>query len=89
MAKKDKLLKKARNSSTNWNFQQLSRLLKAWGFVIIPGRGSHFKAVHEETGVTTGLVKHTKDLSKYFVENAVAAIDEVIAKMGETHEEIR
>ena len=42
-------------------------------------------AIHEETGVRTGLVNHPKELSPAYVRNAVSAVDEVIAKIGETH----
>ena len=69
-----------------WRYQKLERLLKRWGFVISRGKGSHFTAVHVETGVRTGLVRHSSELSRDYVKDAVAAIDEVIAMRGETYE---
>ncbi|MCE2488523.1 MAG: type II toxin-antitoxin system HicA family toxin [Anaerolineae bacterium] len=80
MARREKVLERARNSPRGWRFEELRSLLERFGFVIYSRSGSHFYAVHPDSDVKPGLVKHSRELPPGYVRNAVRAIDEVKAK---------
>lgn len=83
MAKKERGLKRAKDSPKGWRFWQLRNLLEQYGFEVHSRKGSHFYAEHPNTEIQPPLVKHSRELSPWYVRTAVRAIEEVIAKQGE------
>ena len=80
MARRDKVLERARNNPRGWRFEELRSLLERFGFVIYSGSGSHFLAVHPDSDIRPTLVKHSRELKPGYVRTAVKAIDEVIER---------
>ncbi|MCY4527120.1 MAG: type II toxin-antitoxin system HicA family toxin, partial [Anaerolineaceae bacterium] len=78
VATKEKTLERVRNNRKGRRFQELRRLLERFGFVVSSKGGSHFSAIHLETGVETTLVNHPGDLPPGYAKRVVEAIDMVL-----------
>jgi len=73
MAKKEKLLAKAKNSPHNISFQELETLAKAYGLPLKPG-GSHY--VQSLPDGTKNTIKREGDkVKKWYVQDVVDAIE--------------
>lgn len=86
MAKRDRALQRAKDGPKGWRFEQLRRLLEQYGFEVHSRKGSHFFAEHPDTDIQPPLVKHSRELSPWYVKTAIKAIEEVIARQGVDNE---
>ena len=82
MAKKDKLLAKARSSPQNISFQELETLAERYGLPLQPG-GSHY--IQRLPDGTKNTIKREGDrVKKWYVRDVVEAIE----TFGRTNEEV-
>ena len=86
MGKRERALKRAKDSPNGWRFVQLRNLLEQYGFEIHSRKGSHFFAEHPDTDIQPPLVRHSRELSPWYVRTAIKAIEEVIARQGDDDE---
>lgn len=76
MSRRQKRLDRIRNNRRDVSFSELCRVLNDHGFGIRSGKGSHYVAIHPETGVTMTLVRRDP-VRQVYVERALEAIDAV------------
>ena len=82
MASREKLLAKARTSPSGWRKGDLDRLYIAWGFVITEG-AKHTKCKHPvHRDLKTVFTRSSGEVSRLYVQDAVALIDELVARGG-------
>lgn len=86
MAKKDKHLQRAKNNKKGWRFNDLRRLIEAFGFKVTSAKGSHFIARHPLIKTRLTLPNHPGELPESYVKAAVEAIEEVLKLQGEGDE---
>jgi len=82
MGKKEKLVEKARASSSNLRFDEGIILAQAYGFVLSRTGGSHHLLVHEGLGIRLNFQRDKRDPSKlkaYQVRQLLSAIDQISA----------
>ena len=81
MPRREKRLDRVRNNPKDVSFSNLCHVLEDHGFAIRSGgRGSHYVATHPATGITITLVRRNP-VRQVYVENALAAIDEITPPM--------
>ncbi len=79
MTKAAKRLQKAKNNPKGWRFEELASLYKAFGFEVRSAKGSHHVAVHPDIKTRPTFVKHSGELSEFYVKQAVAVIEELLS----------
>ena len=73
MAKREKLLAKAKNSPQNVSFQELETLAKAYGLPLKPG-GSHY-VQRLPDGTKHTIKREGNNVKKWYVQRVVEAIE--------------
>ena len=73
MAKREKLLSKAKNSPQNISFQELEALAAAYGLPLEPG-GSHY-VQRLPDGVKKTIKREGKKVRRWYVQDVVEAIE--------------
>ena len=76
MDRREKLLAQIRNNPNNVRFEDLDKLLQAYGFVLRrpKGGGSHY--VYKRTGCAPMTVPRHKPVGRVYVMQVLAKIDE-------------
>lgn len=76
MAKRDKLLVKARSSPQNISFQELETLAAAYGLPLIQGRGGSSHYIQRlPDGTKNTIVREGNKVKRWYVEDVVEAIE--------------
>ena len=73
MAKREKLLSKAKNSPQNISFQELETLAAAYGLPLEPG-GSHY-VQRLPDGTKNTIKREGSKVKRWYVQDVVEAID--------------
>ena len=76
MSRRQKRLDRIRNNRKDVSFSELCRILDDHGFHVRSGKGSHYGAVHPETGITLTMVRR-HPVRQVYVEKVLEAIDAV------------
>ncbi len=80
MAKREKLLEKARNSPAGWHKRDLDSLYRKWGFEI-EERARHTMYTHPKyPDLYAVITRSSGEVSSRYVETAVELIDTLILR---------
>ena len=83
MASREKRLEAIRAHPKQVRFAALRSALVAYGFSVRPGKGDHWSFTHPLLPLPVGVDPRRPFILRVYVKNALQAIDEVRAKMGE------
>jgi hypothetical protein len=73
MAKREKLLAKAKNSPQNMSFQELEALAAAYGLPLEPGGSHYVQRLPDGTKYT--IKREGKKVKRWYVQDVVEAIE--------------
>ncbi|MEX2492952.1 MAG: hypothetical protein WD425_14450 [Nitrospirales bacterium] len=87
MTSKEKLLSKMRDSKSGWQFKDLDRLYRYFGFKVREG-GKHCIYTHPEHPTLMATVTRSRSLAIGYIQHAIKLIDKILEiQQSETGEE--
>ena len=81
MSRRRKRIDRIRSNRKDVSFSDLCRILDDHGFNIRGGKGSHYAAIHPETGITVTIVRRSP-VKQVYVEKSLEAIEAVEFHLG-------
>ncbi len=87
MAKREKLLAKAKNSPQNMSFQELETLAAAYDLPLKEGSGGSHYIQRLPDGTKNTIAREGNKVKRWYVQDVVAAIETfAVNKKGKKHE---
>ncbi|MBZ0314863.1 MAG: type II toxin-antitoxin system HicA family toxin [Anaerolineae bacterium] len=87
MTKREKRLKKVRQTPKNVTKEELDIILKDFGFELSAGKGSHTVYQHSQLENPIVIAVHGTHVPAYIVKQALEAIDQIISEVEQDEDE--